>query len=235
MENKLNDIIKLTNPEEQDGFAAIEAKLELIDLQNEKEIVSFLKQMKAYDESLSRILTGDEIAKRKVIFDRLANQLQSICLVVPFVITDIRDWYRGNIADAQKVEGKLLDEKYFQQIPNRLINDVRNKKLIPLDVVVYAVFANFLGNNEGCWPSNATVAKAVGRTERCIQRCSSRLEEAGHIDRSQYSNMGTKFTRLKTRAKWNGFNQERATYSKQATHYENRHGGGSYTEESYEY
>jgi hypothetical protein len=203
MSNILNNTNEIKNYAEQEGFTTIETNLKQVNLNNEQSILAFLEQMRAYDQSLNRVLNRREIEKRRKIFTELSNHLTSICPTLPQAVFDIRDWYRQAITDMERVEGKSLDEKFFQQIPNKLINDVRDETLNPLDVVVYAVFLNFRGDNEGSWPSNTTVAKAVGRSERTIQHCTKRLEKAGHIDRSQYSNKGTKFTRFTTAIKRN--------------------------------
>jgi DNA-binding MarR family transcriptional regulator len=78
---------------------------------------------------------------------------------------------------------KQLDERYWQMIPNALINDIRRKRLKPSDIAVYAVLRNHLGNHDFVWCSNETVAEYIGCSDRTVLRSIKRLGEAGHIER----------------------------------------------------
>jgi hypothetical protein len=103
--------------------------------------------------------------------------------------------------DLKEAKRIRLDEDYFQQIPNIVLNDFADKKIKALDVVIYAIYVHHVGNNGHCWPSNETVAKECGVTPRTVQNCTKRLMKAGHITRDGYSRYGTRFTCLSTAVK----------------------------------
>ena len=86
----------------------------------------------------------------------------------------------------------------FQQIPNPLLCDVAAKKLLPFDILVYAVFQSHMGQKDSAWPSNKTVAKSVGRSVRCVQDSIARLDKCGHIERATKTQYGTYHTRILT-------------------------------------
>lgn len=80
-------------------------------------------------------------------------------------------------------ERKNLNPEYFQQVPNILINEVRDQNLTPTDVCVYIVFCDFQRGNVYCFPSLKTVAKHLGLSSRTVSRSVSRLLNRGHIKR----------------------------------------------------
>ena len=76
-----------------------------------------------------------------------------------------------------------LDPHFFQQVPNVLINDVAQKRLKAIDVIVYAVLKKHQGQNECCWAGNNTVARLCGVSLATARRSIKNLVRAGCITR----------------------------------------------------
>jgi DNA-binding MarR family transcriptional regulator len=94
---------------------------------------------------------------------------------------------------------KGLPSENYQQVPNDLVNDIRNGRLTPLDLAVYMVLAQHLGENACCWPGNGTIAKTIGRERQAVSDSMTRLSRAGYIARPTYNKFGTKNTFLLVR------------------------------------
>jgi hypothetical protein len=94
-----------------------------------------------------------------------------------------------------------LSNEHFTLLPNPLLNDLKDGKLEPLDIAVYAVYSNRVGAKGNCWVGNKSVAASLGISARTVQRCTRRLEKAGHIRRKGNSQWGTRYTFLGTRVK----------------------------------
>ena len=91
-----------------------------------------------------------------------------------------------------------LKPQFFQQVPNVLINDVAKNRLKPLDVVVYIVLKNHLGQNPCTWVSNGTIARLCGVTSITARRSLNNLLVAGHIERRDCHAGHTAKTYLRT-------------------------------------
>jgi DNA-binding MarR family transcriptional regulator len=89
-----------------------------------------------------------------------------------------------------------LPSKYYQQVPNDLVNDIRHGRLNPLDIAVYMVLAQYLGENASCWPSNRKIAQIIGREKQAVGDSMKRLSQSGYIARPSYHPCGTKNTFL---------------------------------------
>ncbi len=116
---------------------------------------------------------------------------------------DVSPTEKGETASSdsrQKYYG-IQRQDNFQQIPNPLLCDAAEKKLLPIDILVYAVFQSHMGQQDSAWPSNKTVAKSVGRSVRCVQDSIARLDECGHIERATKTPFGTYHTRILTHIK----------------------------------
>lgn len=99
-----------------------------------------------------------------------------------------------------QIKRERLNEEFYQSVPNILLNDLRDKKLKPTDVVVYMVFADHQRDKSDCWVSNKTVANFLGYERATIGRSLDKLEAAGHIVRSaEKTAFGTRRTSLLTK------------------------------------
>jgi hypothetical protein len=120
--------------------------------------------------------------------------------------------YNGNDS-GQNLEGSnrfykrnehpTVPEGNYQMVPNTFVNDIREGKLEPIDVIVWMALKNHLGENKNCWPSNTTIAKIIGISVRTVIRSTNRLIKANHITRKGKSRFGTKFTEFQTLVKNN--------------------------------
>lgn len=54
--------------------------------------------------------------------------------------------------------------------------------LTPADKLIFAILSNYRGDNETCWPSQTTIARKSGITEKTVRRCLTRLEQAGLLE-----------------------------------------------------
>ena len=92
-----------------------------------------------------------------------------------------------------------LNENNYQQVPDKLVNDVRDKKITPLDVVVWMAFSHHQRKKKNSWPSNKTIAAIIGVNERTIIRSINRLKGANHVIRHGKTRYGTRYTTLTNR------------------------------------
>lgn len=92
-----------------------------------------------------------------------------------------------------------LPKEYFQQVPNVLVNHLKEKKLKPIDLAVYMVYVKHRGENDFGWPSNGKVARIIGREKRAVIDSNQRLQRWGYLSREKYNpTTGTKQTVLLT-------------------------------------
>ncbi len=103
------------------------------------------------------------------------------------------------IKDEPIAKTPTLNEDNYQQVPDRLVNDVGNKILKPLDVLVWMVFSHHQRKNKNSWPSNKTIAAILAVKERTVIRSINRLKAAKHLIRYGKTRYGTRFTTLTTR------------------------------------
>lgn len=101
-------------------------------------------------------------------------------------------------AEPHRAESRL-DPQFFGQVPHGLINDVAEGQLKPLDVVIYIILKEHVGQNRFAWVGNNRVARLCGASNATVRRSIRNLQRAGHIQRQTSDRESAARTYLCTR------------------------------------
>ena len=75
-------------------------------------------------------------------------------------------------------KGSILKPGKYASIPHRVLS---SKRLEPSDKLVYMAILDHLGKNKVAWPSQTTLARETGLSERSVRYSVKRLMKAGLI------------------------------------------------------
>jgi hypothetical protein len=78
---------------------------------------------------------------------------------------------------------KYLSESNFIQLPNLLLNELRDGKLQWIDIIVYIILISFKSGKNNVYPANYTIAIMARKAESTIRASLQRLADRGHIRR----------------------------------------------------